>query len=229
MKLSFLYLRTWLIIKRKQILNLFPAKNNAFIKFAILCSPRSGSTWLHTLLNSHPHILSHGEILREYHEKNKTELPPLSSLVFHPHHSSIRAVGLKIFYEYERDPAYKKSVQELITDPTIQIIHLVRNDKQAQFESLLRAQKSQQWSSGKAVKKPTPVAIHPDELDHYQNEQAQAEKKISRLLRDHSMLTIHYETLRDDQHNTCRMILDFLNTQPRKLFSLLHRQSETFK
>lgn len=94
MRFWFKYFRTWLIIKKKQLLNLFPQSKNNYIRFAIICAPRSGSNWLHTLLNSHHNIISYGEILRKTHVNNPTQkLPTLNELVFYPHHPSIKAVG----------------------------------------------------------------------------------------------------------------------------------------
>ena len=117
MEYWFRFLLAWLIIKKKQILTLFPSPEKSFTKFAIVCTPRSGSTWLHTLLNSHTHIISYGEILREKLEANPNQqLPSLEELIFHPHHTTIQAVGLKVFYEYQTATPFQKSFQEIVDD-----------------------------------------------------------------------------------------------------------------
>lgn len=220
------YLRTWLIIKRKQFLNFFPSKEKKFTKFAIVCAPRSGSTWLHTLLNSHPKIISYGEILRENHETNpKEKLVSIHELVFHLHHSSIKAIGLKLFYEYENDKVYQNSFNEIIKDKSIHIIHLVREDKSAQFKSLKRAEKTQKWSSGKSKEQTISVTIDPDELGDYQRNVLISEEHIDDLFLHHPLLKIKYEDLLSDQKSVLATAQIFLNVKPRKLFSLLKRQS----
>ena len=145
MNSNLLHLHTWLIIKRKQLLNFFPGKGRHFTKFVIVCAPRSGSTWLHTLLNSHAQIFSYGEILRETCEVNpQKQLPSLEELVFYPHHASIQAVGLKVFYEYKTNEPFRRSFQDIAADPSVCIIHLIREDKAAQFKSLKQAEATQQ-------------------------------------------------------------------------------------
>lgn len=226
MKFSLPYLRTWLIIKRKQFLNQFPAEKNSFTKFVILCAPRSGSTWLHTLLNSHPQIVSYGEILRETMEENPNQPPAsVNKLVFHPHHASIRAVGLKVFYEYDKEDSFKKSFQEIVNDPSIHIIHLIRKDKAAQFKSLKLAQATQVWSSGKPVKHVQPIKVDSTELETYKNNLHYQEQEITALLQHHPLITIRYEDLLNTFELTSAGIQRFLKVKPRSLFSLLRPQS----
>lgn len=226
MKSKFLYLRTWLIIKRKQLLNFFPAKEKSFTKFVIVCAPRSGSTWLHTLLNSHTNIISYGEILREKFEvKPNQQLPPLEELLFHPHHASIRAVGLKLFYEYETRAPFKKTFHEIVNDPSIFIIHLIRDDKPAQFKSLKRAEASQQWSSGRSTNHSIPIPINPVEMEGYQKKLLAEEKHIHALLQNHPILIVKYEDLLSHQEKTLDDVQKFLKVKPKRLFSLLKKQT----
>lgn len=226
MPYEFLYLRTWLIVKRKQLLIRFPAKGKRFTKFVIVCAPRSGSTWLHTLLNSHPQIFSYGEILRETHEVNPNKvLPSIKELVFHPHHSSIHAVGLKVFYEYEAAEPFKNQFQKIIDDNSIHILHLIREDKTAQFKSLKTAEASQQWSSGRSTHQNITIQINPIELEVYQRKILAQEKHINALFQDHPILNVKYEDLLSHQEKTMNDIQAFLKVKPQKLFSLLKKQS----
>src|SRR5687767_1263907 len=109
----FLHIRTALIIKKKKWLNaLSSKKNKEFSAFIILCEPRSGSTLLHTFLNYHPHIMSYGELLRENLEARKILHTPESLVLLKPHSSRLKAIGLKIFYEYTDDDRYSEHVNE---------------------------------------------------------------------------------------------------------------------
>ncbi len=226
MKYWIKYLHAWSIIKRKQIINLFPSKEKRFTKFAIVCAPRSGSTWLHMLLNSHPQIFSYGEILRETYEANPPkQLPSIHEMVFHPSHSAIKAVGLKVFYEYETNEPFKKSFQEIVDDNTICILHVIREDKVAQFKSLKTAEASQQWSSGRSTNQHITIQINPAELEAYQNNLLAQEKHINELFQDHPILNVKYEDLLSHQEKTLESIQDFLRVKSKKLFSLLKKQS----
>lgn len=141
-------MHTWLIIKKKHLGKTFSTtKSTDYTKFIILCTPRTGSNWLHTLLNSHWQIFSYGEAIRRAIE-SETPLNQLSleTLIYTPHQTRIKAVGFKLFYEYWNDPAYKPFMQEAIKDKGIKIIHLTRNNILAQYTSLQKAEKSEIWS-----------------------------------------------------------------------------------
>lgn len=220
------YLQAWSIIKRKQILNFISANSKSFTKFAIVCAPRCGSTWLHTLLNSHFQIVSYGEIVREAHAaKPGKPLAALDELVFHAHHSSIQAVGLKIFYEYEDEPDFKKQFREVVDDNTIHIIHLTREDKEAQFQSLKRALATQQWSAGRRISQDPPVAIDSDELRKYQSNLIVKEGYIDELFQHHLLIKVKYEDLLSNHEVVMTTIQHFLNVSRRHLFSVLKKQS----
>src|SRR5688572_9500988 len=101
----YLHLRTYLIIKKKELLNYVRSKGHHYTSFVILCEPRTGSTLLHTFLNFHPNIRSYGEILRELVEKNNNlNLNVLNANIFKPHAKHLQAVGLKLFYFYFDHP-----------------------------------------------------------------------------------------------------------------------------
>ena len=88
-----LHLRIYLIIKRKAILSAIdPRQTSNYTPFIILCQPWSGSTLLHTYLNSNPEIKSYGEILQEAIKKNTHALHEanIRDLVFDPHSPTIK-------------------------------------------------------------------------------------------------------------------------------------------
>lgn len=226
MSFLFKYFRTWLIIKKKQLLNLFPRSENNYTRYAIICAPRCGSNWLHTLLNSHPNIVSYGEILRKTHVNNPSQnLPTLNELVFHPHSPSIKAVGLKLFYSYLNDEKFCTSFQEALDDTDITIIHLIRKDILAQYTSLKRAKENQRWSQARPYDKTKPMYIDPEEFKAHRKELGDNKHKIKRTFKNHAFLEISYEDLNENLDERLIEVQQFLGVKPRKLFSLLRKQA----
>ena len=223
------YVRTWVIIKRKQISKLFSqSKSNEYIKFVILCTPRSGSNWLHTLLNSHPSIFSYGEILRRTKEGNQFKTnPKLQALVFKPHHHNIKAVGLKMFYEYFDDEEYKSVCKEVIADSDILIIHLTRKKTLAQYVSLKKAQKSQKWSHSGSTSFTSAILLDTKYYNRYKKDQLQLRKRVMNNFKNHQVLEISYEDLLTNSNNSMFQIQSAFRVNQRKLFSLLQKQSTT--
>lgn len=226
MRFWFKYFRAWVIIKRKQLLNLFPRSKNNYTRFAIISAPRSGSNWLHTLLNSHPNIISYGEILRKTNLNHPSQkLPTLNDLAFYPQSPSINAVGLKLFYRYLDNDIFGKSFQEALDDTDITIIHLIRKDILAQYTSLKRAEISLRWSQARSVNKTKPIYINPEGYKAHRKELLDMRKKINKAFKNHPLLEISYEDLNEHLDETLIEVQQFLGVQTRKLFSLLHKQS----
>ncbi len=226
MRFLFKYFRAWLIIKKKHLLNLLPRSKNNYTRFAIICAPRSGSNWLHTLLNSHPNIISYGEILRKTHVNNPSQnLPTLSELVYYPHHRSVKAVGLKIFYSYLNNDKFDKSFLEVADDPGILIIHLIRKDILAQYTSLIRTEENQRWSQARPYDNAKPIFINPEGFKAHRKDLLDNQHKIKRTFKNHPFLEIGYEDLNEHFDETLIEVQEFLGVKPRKLFSLLHKQA----
>lgn len=216
----FTYFRAWAILKRKSLYQyLFKARLN-YAKFAVVCSPRSGSTWLHTLLNSHPQIISKGEIVYKFHKLNRAF--NLNEHAFSARPAPIKAVGLKVFYGLEND-IYGPALQVLRNDTTIKVIHLVREDKLAQFVSLKLAKKSREWSHQKPHKAQS-IRIDPAQFQEFKDGQMKLQAKIEENFTGR-MLTISYEDLIDNREDTLRLVQDFLGVKQRRLFSALKKQS----
>ncbi len=227
MRFWFNYLRTWLIIKEKQLgKKIFHPKSYDYTKFVILCAPRTGSNWLHTLLNSHPQIFSYGEVLRKGIEGNNLlKLPSLQHLVFTPHQEKIKAVGLKLFYEYSDDPVFMKSFQEVIDDKSIFIIHLTRNSLLSQYVSLKKAEKNQLWSQPGITKISNPIQLDRNDFFIYQAEYLRQKETIYSTFFEHTIFEISYEELNTETDKVLLQLQQFLQIKPRKLFSLLQKQS----
>lgn len=216
------YWKTQLVLKRKWFLNKWPfARTTDFQRFVILCDPRTGSTWLHTLLNSNMRIMSYGEIL--------TELGDVSSLnqeVWSHHHSSIQAVGCKIFYEQLCKDEFRHVLEEIASSKQIKLIDLTRQDARAAYSSLKTAEQTGVWSGSQKVRRnKVQVSMSEVEIDSYAEKLEESRTSILQVLNQHSIYSLKYEELMADESNQLNKVQEFLGVQSVSLFSLLQKQS----
>lgn len=227
----FQYLRTYLIIKRKQLLDAIGvSKSKNYTPFVILSEPRSGSTMLHTYLNSHPQIKSYGEVLREHVEANgiATEtIPYIESLAFKPHTRALKAIGLKLFYEYYEDPRYSKSFNYVVNRKAVKILYLIRRDILKVYVSLKIAQKTNVWSSVKSAgNEPRPqITIDHNDYIRFREEHLRHRRLFVTLLKGHPLLEVAYEDLVENPQPVLKSIQQFLGVKPKTLFTLLKQQN----
>lgn len=221
------HIRTSLIIRRKRIIDQLSLKRRTdYTSFVILCEPRSGSTVLHTYLNSHSQIMSYGEILRENMEKKNPVKDPLSHLVFKPHARAISAVGLKLFYVYFDDPRFAKDFRVLATQSTVKVIHLTRSDRLKQYRSLKIAEATNVWSTNVIAKKTSDtIELDLRDYQHYLDKSKSLQTSILKLFAGHDILEVTYEDLTAETELTLTRIQNFLNVPVRKLFTLLKKQN----
>jgi LPS sulfotransferase NodH len=225
------YLYTYLIIKRKQLMNAFSfSRSTNYTSFAILCEPRSGSTMLHTYLNSHPQIKSYGEVLRRNTEDLaivKETNSRIATLAFKPHTRALKAIGLKLFYEYYEDPRYASSFQEILHRRDVKIIHLVRHDTLKVYVSLKIAQKTNKWSSVKSAGNESrpKITIDRDDYIQFREQHLRHRRLFAMLLKDHPLLEVAYEDLVQNPRPILNSIQQFLGVKPKALFTLLKQQN----
>ncbi|MEP2024965.1 sulfotransferase domain-containing protein [Reichenbachiella sp.] len=204
------------------MLNNLPfCRTNDFQRFVILCDPRTGSTWLHTLLNSSDQILSYGELLTE---RNLTQ--SLEKTIWHDHHQSIKAIGCKIFYEQLSDPKFKKLLTEISENKSIKIIDLKRENMVECFVSLKIAEKTQSWSNdAKGTSKVDKLSINIEELEAFIKERKGSRSQVLNLLGDHKKYKTTYEQLVGQTRKELEDLQSFLGVEPMSMFSLLNKQN----
>lgn len=216
--------KTRLIIKWKALLSRILPQHRAFQKFVIICSARTGSTLLHTYLNSHPHIFSQGEILREYQEYQiKGVSLDLSKDVFRPQGRNIHAVGLKYFLDYIEDDRFHHHYDEILADSTIKIMILSRDLLEDQLLSLKLARASKEWSYTHRGNK-SPISIDDQELNTFIATLDRQYAKVRADLCNHDVLSITYEELANHPEKTLSAVQNFLKVTPRKLYTVLRKQ-----
>ena len=203
----------------KRILSTLLSNSSSYQKFAILCSARSGSTWLHTLLNSHPSIHSNGEIVRTNH-LSKRPLP-FHEFAFKGYPKLIKAVGLKIFYE---NPIYAESFEAVMEDQEVKIIFLTRRSALAQFVSLKLAEATKEWVNTSTEKKQ--INLNIEEYKQFELQERTIRKEILRRLAGSNFLDVYYEDLVTNPSQELGRIQTFLGVRKRKLLSLLRKQGD---
>jgi len=193
--------------------------------FVILCQPRTGSTLLYTLLNSHTAIYSYGEVLRKKIESGTAI--NLNTTVFRKHPHQIRAVGLKVFYDYLFNTSYKKHCEVILKNKSIKVIHLVRNEQLDSFLSLKKAELSQVWSSTREIEPQTKSTVLPgkEEFISFLEENRLHRQNIEKHFAEHQRLDVSYEALTNNREETLMVIQQFLSVKPKNLFSLLKKQA----
>jgi LPS sulfotransferase NodH len=223
----YLHLQTYLIIKKKELLNSFHSKNNHYTPFIILCEPRTGSTLLHTSLNFHPNIKSYGEVIREQVEKNHNGcLMDLEDDLFTPHASHLWAIGLKLFYFYYDHPAYTNIFKQVVSRKDVKVIHLIRSDIFKLYVSLKVAQKTNIWSaSSKRSDKSQRIFVNPEEFKQFAETYMQRQHFFKKLFHTHEVISVTYENLINNPQKELANVQQFLGVRPQRLRSLLQKQN----
>ncbi|MEP5611815.1 MAG: sulfotransferase [Cyclobacteriaceae bacterium] len=217
------YLRAWLILKRKSLYKYSYPEGDQYTPFAILCTSRTGSTWLHTLLNSHTSILSFGQVINHYHKKGLK--PELEEMIFYKHPNPIKAVGLKIFYG-DDSFQYHKYLDDVATNKVIKIIHLVRRNTLAQYTSLKISERSWRWSMDNSADRSEKITLDQSDYKQFEIERVSIVSEISERFESHQFLEVTYEDMMDNFESTMLEIQAFLGVKSQKLFSALKKQSE---
>lgn len=217
------YLRVWLIIKIKQLNSLILSKDTRYTKFVILCEGRTGSTLLHTYLNSHFNIHSYGDIFNRCTDEKDL----LGQIVFHSHSKNIKAVGFKLFYNYQVLPQFQELFQQILEDKDIKIIHLTRANSLKVFTSLKIAEKTGKWSheSNKAKIELKQVDLDIEDTLKFVNSYEEKQPMLNRLFEDHDLLNVSYDNLVDQTRTTLNKVQRFLEVSPKNLISVLERQN----
>lgn len=212
-------------------------------KFMISCTARSGSSMLSTLLNSHPRLLCHGEILAAPHEsagpyhelrKQGTDIDDwlreyrqrhpaafLYDVCFNP--AGHQCVGFKFKLEESLAEAYRSFRDLLIADTDVKIIHLRRKNILDKYISLQMAKQSGVFSirSSKQRPKLQPFVIDIPDLVAYVREDRQRYEAAIKLFRNHRRLHVTYEELCESRPEALARIQDFLGLPQANLATMM--------
>jgi LPS sulfotransferase NodH len=216
------YFQVVLKARIKWLLNALPVfKHKNYTPFLIIGHPRTGTSLLHTYLNSHSAILSLNEALA-YTSDGK--------LLFHNYSKAIKVVGFKYFYEYILDAEKRNTLIQLVSDFKIKVLKINRKNYLRTYVSLKIAEKTKEWSStgntafalgNKRIK-----LTKEECLNAFAN-YAATEKETDLILKQYSIpvYNITYEVLDNDPIAVMNGVQRFLGVVPQTVFSLLIKQN----
>lgn len=178
-------------------------------KFVIIGLPRSGTTYLMTLLNSHDDVYCTGERYNPYavvgigDEKDDShesvldrDRDPEGFLNAFFDQADMRKqthVGFKFMLGHNLTV-----LQALMARPDLTLIYLWRENRLAQVSSLIKAQQSLVWAQTKATSEThRKIAAGPRKISQHWHELATLDFLFSRWFETapHARLTVEYQTL----------------------------------
>jgi LPS sulfotransferase NodH len=204
------------------------------IRFVVLTRGRTGSTYLLSLLESHPRIRVWGEVFgearlrRHYIKARILANGPVRYLErCFERKGWEAAAGIKIMYRhFETDyalawgiPELPKILAFLKKSKDLKIIHLKRRNKLKAIVSGKMAAATRQYIVTKEAKRAAGVQIElfPDECEQKFEQIANWEKTYDESFEDHEKLNIYYEDLTADTESEHNRVLDFLGVAKRRL------------
>lgn len=219
---SAIYLQTQLKVKTKQLLNILPFfKRSDYTKFLIIGHPRTGTSLLHTYLNSHWNILSLNEPLGASVNK---------AVLFKKYSKIIKAVGFKYFYEYTGDAMKKSILIELFKRENIKVIKIQRKNYLRTYVSRCIAEKTNEWSSTntkeRSIERKKIVLTKEDCLQAF-TQYRKDEEETNTIIKKFNVPVFEtdYDTLVAEANDTMFAIQKFLGVSQQIPKSLLIRQN----
>ncbi|MDX5347845.1 MAG: sulfotransferase [Hymenobacteraceae bacterium] len=227
------YLRTISVIYLKRLANALPLwQQKQYTKFVLLGRGRSGTTLLHTYLNSHPNVLSLGELMHPRHQhplRHQNPIRYLQQYGFKNYSPLIKAVGFKMFYEWESGNVQHPLWQTLHQIPDLKVIHLRRENKLRNLVSYKIARQSRQWSQEPGQKQVAAqakaVTLTKEECIAVFEKMTAEEVFFDRFFKNHSKINLTFEELTAQPNQVLQQVQEFIGVKPMQLVSLLQRQN----
>ena len=217
-----------------------------YCRFIILGEARSGSNFLRGMLNSHPDIVTFGEIFRFY-ENIGWEIPDfekyrqtrglislmqrnpvrfLEKRVFEKFPPSIEAVGFKLFYYHAQEDSRNVIWNYLKDRKDIHIIHLKRKNSLRVLLSRKKAHMTNRWTDVNGLEKEalSIVLSHEECLEQF-TWVRDMWTEYDHLFRKHAKMDLVYEDLTSDRDRETQRVLGFLGAAPKCLFPSTYKQA----
>lgn len=210
--------------------NLSIKRRTTYPKFLILGLARTGTTLLHTYLNSHPNIMSQGEKDLELVREALVNETEGKRKIFPPYSYHIKTAGVKIVLPHQAKAKTLTFLNEVLeAEPSIKILFLSRENMLRWYLSLCIARNSRQWSQTGHSKKlsATQKQVHlPIHTLHSTLEEASETIGVYRqLFPPANTLEISYESLCTYPIYYMNQIQKHLGVNSIPLLSLLQKQN----
>ncbi len=217
--------------------------NTDYTRFIVLGRSRTGSNFLRGLLNSHPQIVTFGELFRNYdtvdwayanYRQTEAMMAQMQSdpvgfmeqEIFGRFPDEIRAVGFKIFYYHARANGWERLWAQLEATKPLRVIHIKRRNMLKTHVSRKRAAQTDIWTdtTGSARAAQPLILDYAECLADFERTRAWEAEYDARFA-DHPLLEIIYEDLARDDEREMRRVQDFLNVAYQDLKPDTFRQS----
>lgn len=206
-------------------------------RFVVLTSGRSGSNFLASLMKSHRRIVQHGEIFGEFQLQSSEVRSNINrvGVTSYLDHRLERmaweaATGVKILYG-NLEPSYGDEwgipgndalSGHIASDPSLRVIHLVREDKLAMLVSARLASKTQTWLKGNYGGQS--VTLPPDWVRSRFEWLETWENWVATAIPPSRVLQTTYEALVAQNSTEVDRVFESLGVPPAKVTSPLKKQ-----
>ena len=208
------------------------------IRFVLLSTYRSGSSFLRSMLDAHPRVRCSSEFYcYDYQfwdfEQVKTQDPEgfaelralhvsdpirfIEEYGFRSDDRHVRATGFTLMYDQPVTSRPAAVWDWLAANSDIRVIDLRRRDELLRYVSFMRAMMTQRWVRGSrsaASPRPAPVYVDPDA---FLGEVARLTEQRDTALRrfaGHPILSLSYEALSNETDSELARVFDFLGVEP---------------
>ena len=195
-------------------------------KFIVVCRSRTGSSYLSSLLQSHPQIRMYRE---KFKRLNGRKTQDIWDEIYINRRKEIHAVGFKLFYYHPLDCEEKHVWNKVLDDRSIKIIHLTRNNLLTGTSVLAVARKTGVWTIHSKKSPPGSTIplkhrkLHVDvgDLMNFFERTKRIQNKIRMRLRRHSLFELEYEHIESMTND----IQDFIGVDQSPLKSHIVRNN----
>jgi LPS sulfotransferase NodH len=215
-------------------------------RFIILCTGRTGSSFLQSLLNSHSQVVAFGEIFQSFdairwdYGSYRREAPrrqlsacqddPIGFLethVFAKFPKEVAAVGFRLFYTHAQHPRQRCLWPYLRDYKEFKIIHLKRRNVLRAYLSHKTAKASGRWRDLAGESGDDRISIYLDHDDCLRKftETRNQEEKHDVLFASHDKIDLFYEELSRDYRGEMRRVQQFLGVDYQEVVPATYKQA----
>lgn len=216
-----------------------------YTPFVILCTARTGSEFLKSLLNDHDNVIAWGALfapasrdrirwgfvgqsqrasLRELLLRDPDQFLEREVYTLYP--ASIQAVGFKIFYGHAQSDEWQSVWSYLRRREDIRVLHLRRRNLLARQVSLELAQTSRVWRSRGGPSDGIPsITLDFDKCVEEFRRVRRGERELGEMFGPARVLDLAYEDLAASQATEMSRVFEFLGVENQGVRPATRRQS----
>ncbi len=236
--------QAWSPYTQKKAFDLGLGGHSNYSKFIIVGRSRVGSNLLRGLLNSHPQIITFGEVFRDrssldwdhmgYFQSSrmlrrlqKDAVQFVEARVFGRYPRSVSAVGFKLFYYHAQEGQAAAIWTYLKGRRDVRIIHLKRRNILQTHLSRKRAAMTNSWvNTSERRNGLSSVELDPAECIEDFTRTRAWEEQFDRFFENHPKLEILYEDLAQSYQEELKRVQDFLEVEQRPVHPSTFKQAD---